>query len=91
MKRILFLIIILASFYKICLADTICYWHVSYNNEIIKRFSETTVNPEITIKFKNLKSSDYLTTRFFKDTPCKKCYVDLEILDDNNILIVKRL
>ena len=74
------------SILQISKADTICYWHVYHNDELLKQFSEVSKNPEIQILL-NIEYPDSLTTKFYKDTPCQDCQVTLLIQDDKGRVV----
>ncbi len=70
-----------------CFSDTICFWHVSLNNKIVNQFNELTKYPSITIKRSDVNQSDSITIRFYKDTPCYDCKINLSINNDHKMII----
>ena len=88
MKQI-FLILIstlgLSSFVK---ADTIDFWHVYYNNVKIQEFNEYSKG-EIHFKVKDIKKTDTLTIKYFRDTPCDNCETQVSIENGKHFVITK--
>ena len=84
MKRILSIFIILTiGITNIVKADTIDFWHVYYNDVIIKGF-------EVTLKTKDIKETDSLTIIYFSDTYYGDCDAKMEIENSNKFLIAER-
>lgn len=64
-------------------ADTIDYWHVYYNNARIKAFN-TYTKGELRLRISDIKKSDSLAIRYFRDTPCAQCETTLTIEDKSS-------
>ena len=82
MKIISWLILLLVVSCPAVHADTIDYWHVFYNNRILEKFSSTSRDPSVTLQLGSIGPRDTLSVKYFKDTPCMKCPVNLLIQDD---------
>ena len=89
MKKIILSLFILMYLQCNCFSDTICYWHVSLNKNILKQFNEITESPLITIIRSDVNQFDSLTIRFYKDTPCNDCKGNLLINNDHKVIIEK--
>ena len=59
--------------------DTIDFWHVFYNNELIKQYDNHNSYQVLTLKIDSIKVGDSITVRYFRDTPCGECNVYLII------------
>lgn len=59
-------------------ADTIDFWHVYYNNNLIKEFNESSRHSLVRID-NFIKDSDTLAVYFWDDTPCSDCKMSLFI------------
>ena len=86
MKKSFLILVFILTILQISKADTICYWHVYHNDELLKQFSEVYIYPEITILL-DIENPDSLTTRFYKDTPCRDCPVTLLVKDDKGRIV----
>ncbi|HLP93054.1 MAG TPA: hypothetical protein VK168_03415 [Saprospiraceae bacterium] len=64
-------------------ADTIDYWHVYYNNARVKAFNAYTKG-ELRLRISDIKKSDSLAIRYFRDTPCAQCETILTIEDKSS-------
>ena len=53
--------------------DTIDFWHVFYNNKLIKEYNGYNLGNPLIIKIDSIKSEDSITVKFFRDTPCSDC------------------
>lgn len=54
-------------------ADTIDFWHVFYNNKLIKEYNGYNLGNPLIIKIDSIKAEDSITVKFFPDTPCADC------------------
>ena len=72
MTRILVILITTIGLFNSAKADTIDYWHVYYNKIKIKEYNQYSKG-EIVLKIKDIKKSDSLTIKYFRDTPCDDC------------------
>lgn len=54
-------------------SDTIDFWHVFYNNKLIKEYSGYNFGQPLIIKIDSIKAEDSITVKFFRDTPCNDC------------------
>ena len=86
MTRILIILISTIGFFSTTKADTIDYWHVYYNQTIIKKFNQFSKG-EITLKIKDIKKTDSLTVKYFRNTPCGTCETRVEIEDSHQSVI----
>ncbi|HRO76435.1 MAG TPA: hypothetical protein PLP27_09835 [Crocinitomicaceae bacterium] len=78
MKRLAILFtFFLVSFNGFC--DTINYWHVYINDELVAKFDENSKDLTLKIKKSDLKESDLITVRYFSDTPCIDCLHKLNV------------
>jgi hypothetical protein len=59
--------------------DTLDYWHVYLNDELIAEFNTTSKNLTIHLKKSELKKSDSITVRYGSDHPCFDCYYGLSV------------
>ena len=62
--------------------DTIDFWHVYYNDKLIKEFNQVGYSNVVVIKNDEIKNTDSITIRFYDDTPCNKCFVSLIVRDE---------
>lgn len=53
--------------------DTIDFWHVFYNNKLIKQYNGYDFGNPLIIKIDSIKQKDSITVKFFRDTPCADC------------------
>ncbi len=88
MTRLLIILISTIGFLNPAKADTIDYWHVYYNKTKIKDYNQYS-NGVITIKIKDIKKTDYLTVKYFRDTPCDNCETQVTIENEKHIVVVK--
>jgi len=91
MKRISVIIILTISLINIVKADTIDYWHIYYNDVKIKEFNLNSSEEikEITLKIDDIKPTDILTIRYFRDTRYNKCETIVEFEDSSNFVVTK--
>ena len=71
--KCLYCLLLLCTFAQYATADTIDFWHVYCGGRNIGRFNDYATNDTIILKFDNVKSTDSITVRFFRDTPCFEC------------------
>ncbi len=88
MKRISLLLISTIGFIASAKADTIDYWHVYYNDIKIKEYNQY-AKDEIVLKIKDIKKSDTLTIKYFRDTPCRDCLTQVSIEPGDDSVITK--
>ena len=69
-------------------ADTINYWHVYYNKIKIKEYNQYSKG-EIVLKIKDIKKTDSLTIKYFRDTPCENCETQVAIENRKHFVITK--
>ena len=81
MKHLLILSILFFSFQV--KADTIDYCHVYYNSIKILDINFFQSN-ELVLKLDSIKSSDSITIRYFRDTPCFDCPTKLIIENEKH-------
>lgn len=78
MKQLLiifsFLLISLSGF-----CDTLDYWHVYLNDELIAQFNSVSQDLTVNLKKSDLKSTDTITVRYGSDHPCVDCIYGLEV------------
>jgi hypothetical protein len=74
----LLLVLSLSGF---CQSDTISYWHVVFNDKLVYKFSETSENPSVNLKYTEINKDSELTIKYYRDTPCNKCPTYLAIRD----------
>ena len=91
MKKSLLIIGLLTilSQHGFCQADTISFWHVSFNDKTIYKFSETSENPTVNLKYKEINKDSRLGVKYYRDTPCNKCLTNLTIRDLSNKTILR--
>jgi len=63
-------------------ADTIDYWHVYYNKNVINKFSLIDKNPTVIIQKKLVRSNDVLGIYYGHDSACYECEIGIYIKDD---------
>jgi hypothetical protein len=56
-----------------CQSDTITYWKVYFNNNLINEFSVIDSNPVVTLNYSDINNSSILTVKYNRDTPCHDC------------------
>jgi len=88
MTKILIILISTFGLFSSTKADTIDYWHVYYNKIKIKEFNQNSKG-EIVLKIKDIKKTDTLTVRYFRDTPCSDCETQVSIENVRNFVITK--
>jgi hypothetical protein len=67
-------------------ADTIDYWQVYYNESKIKEYTQYSKG-EIVLKIKEIKKTDTLTVKYFRDTPCDDCETQVAIENGKHLVI----
>ncbi len=80
-----FLIILFALLSLTAKADTIDYWHVYYNGFLIKKCHEFGSCILILSK-KDIQSTDSLSFKYCRDTPCFDCPSTIKIENEKGIL-----
>lgn len=65
--------------------DTLDFWHIYYNKEKIKEFSEASKENVIQLKARSIKLEDSLCIKYFSDTRCTNCSLTLYIPTDGGI------
>lgn len=88
MTRILIILISTFGLFSSAKADTIDYWHVYYNNIQIQEFNQYTKGA-IVLKIKDIKKTDSLTVKYFRDTPCSDCETQVAIENGRHFVITK--
>lgn len=88
MTRILIILISTIGLISSAKSDTIDYWLVYYNKVKIKEYNQYSKG-EIILKIKDIKKTDSLTIKYFRDTPCDDCLTNLTIESDDNFVITK--
>lgn len=88
MTRILIILISTIGLIDSVKSDTIDYWLVYYNKVKIKEYNQYSKG-EIILKIKDIKKTDSLTIKYFRDTPCDDCLTNLTIESDDNFVITK--
>jgi hypothetical protein len=88
MTKFLIVLISTFGFFSSAKADTIDYWHVYYNNIKIKEYNQYSKG-EIVLKIENIKKTDSLTIKYFRDTPCHDCLTNLTIESGYNFIVTK--
>ena len=78
----------LIAFLNTARADTIDFWHVYYNKIKLGEYGQNTKGA-IALKIKNIKKSDSLTIKYFRDTPCIDCETIIAVEDKKRTLITK--
>lgn len=53
--------------------DTIDFWHVFYNNKLIKEYNVHNSEKPVILKISSLKEDDSITVKYFRDTPSNDC------------------
>ena len=86
MTRILIILISTFGLFSSAKADTIDYWHVYYDNIKIKEYNQYSKG-EIVLKIKDIKNTDSLTIKYFRDTPCDKCETKVAIENGRHFVI----
>ena len=88
MTRILIILISTFGLFSSAKADTIDYWHVYYNNIQIQEFNQYTKGA-IVLKIKDIKKTDSLTVKYFRDRPCSDCETQVDIENGRHFVITK--
>ncbi|MCU0390451.1 MAG: hypothetical protein MUE81_05000 [Thermoflexibacter sp.] len=78
-----------AKFLNTTQIDTIDFWHVYYNKIKIEAYNLNSEKSAITLKIKDIKKTDSLIVKYFKDTPCSKCKTQVTVQDKKHSLIAK--
>lgn len=83
MKKLIFLIIIFASFSAKC--DTLDFYHVYLNDSLLAKFNSFSEPKSISLKISEVKETDVITVRHFTDAPSPdnvyKLFVLLEVME----------
>ncbi len=69
-------------------ADTIDFWHVYYNNVKIQEYNQYSKGI-IVLKIKDIKKTDSLSIKYFRDTPCDDCETQVAIENGRHFVITK--
>ena len=69
-------------------ADTIDYWHVYYNNSFVREYNQH-LKGELSLQIKDIKVTDSFTIKYFRDTHCNDCEVNVSIESRNKIVVSK--
>ena len=88
MKQFILLFISTIGIFNSVKADTIDYWHIYYNDVKIKEYNHYSKG-EITLKIKDLKKTDSLTIKYFRDTPCSDCETQVIVESKSHFVITK--
>lgn len=88
MTRILIILISTFGLTSLANADTIDFWLVYYNNVKIQEFNQYSKG-EIVLKIKDIKKTDSLTVKYFRDTPCEDCETQVAIENGKHFVITK--
>lgn len=67
-------------------SDTIDYWHVYYNNKLIKEYNNYNLK-DISINIDSIRIADTITIRYYHDTPCPNCEIYLSIENGSGSII----
>lgn len=87
MKTLFILLVLNLGFGQLVKADTISYWHVYCNDIKIKEFNQYSKG-SIVLKKSEIKPTDSLTIKYFRDTPSFDCQTILAITNQKEIVIV---
>lgn len=68
-------------------ADTIDFWHVYKNGVKIKECNQFGTH-ELVLKLSEIKNSDSITVKYFRDTPCHDCPTYLTAEDEKHHVVV---
>ena len=63
--------------------DTLDYWHIYYNDDVIAKFNSVSEDLIVVIKKENIKLNDAITLRCGDDTPCVNCTFHTIVRDQN--------
>lgn len=80
-RRIYFFIVLLFSTCSFVRADTVSHWSLRYNDSLVLYGSQGAAVPELRIAAAHIEALDEFTVRYFRDTPCGEC--PIEILIEN--------
>jgi len=82
-KKIIFIQLLLFICIPDVFCDTIGYYHVYYNNIILKNSSDKTGDTlPVVVKKADIKEKDSLTIKYWQDTPCENCKFFLVVIDE---------
>lgn len=85
MKKCFFLVAFLFAFSFSGYCDTIDYWHVYYNDNVIARFNANSNDLLISLNIADIKPADMISVLHRDDTPCMDCECTLFVRDERNI------
>jgi len=88
MTRILIILVSAMGLFSSAKADTIDYWHIYYNRIKVNEFNQYSKG-EIVLKIKNIRSTDSLMVKYFRDTPCVDCETHVTIENEKHFVIIK--
>jgi hypothetical protein len=79
MTKIFIVFGLIISFFSAAKSDTIDFWHIYYNDVEIKAYNQF-ARGDIILKIKDIRETDSLVVKYFRDTPCLGCdtYVEIE-------------
>jgi hypothetical protein len=82
--RLLFTVLLLCCS-TLASADTIDFYHVYYNEEIIEMFNQHHIgrNNIVSLDTAKIKESDSMKVMYWDDTPCNDCKIYLKIYSPN--------
>lgn len=89
MLKTIFAVSLCFLFCKTAQADTIDFWHVFYNRTLFKKYDSFVKQPEIVFRRTNIKNTDSLTVKYFRDTPCSSCSTRLTVEDSRQQTVVQ--
>ena len=78
LKHLLFFLVFFVSYSAKC--DTLDFWSVYLNDELIGQFYEMSNEKKIQLKLYDLKESDQITVRYGSDHPCVDCIYQLSVM-----------
>jgi len=90
MRKIVFLVMSF-FFVEIGIAnpiDTIDYWHVYYNGVMISDFSQLGTTRIIILKMDSIRTTDSITVKYFRDTPCFYYSTSLMAKDEKDLTVL---
>ena len=64
--------------------DTIDYWHVYYNEDLIEPLNLITGSTVVEIDPGKVKEGDWISVKYVTDTPCYNCTFVLTVTDEQN-------
>ena len=89
-KKIILVFVIAISPLNYVKADTIDFWHVSYNKIKIREYNQLVAIETLVLKLDSIEDNDSITVNYFRDISCN-CLAFLVLEDENQTTTLTKL